>query len=194
MCLVCTPQSIKTHVSQLFDTIRQTLATGTGSDLYDSRRFQPQFGQHQYLKMRESEAVSVLVSRRLPCFLLFDFHGGSLWNFVWGSFRRLFAPFSLCFFFVWENKWCQWCHASAKSKYKSNYVVCLATSFFMHSICILLQKTMRVALDQHRCVCFFPRSFCIQYVPAKFWRPMTLGLQTQGAGREQREKTFQHPS
>lgn len=31
-------------------------------------------------------------------------------------------------------------HGSTKPKYKSNYVVCLATSFFTNSICILLQK------------------------------------------------------
>lgn len=148
---VCLYQSIKTHVRfSPLDTIHQNPGRDktTGSDLYDSRWFQPQFGNHQYLTWSKLFSSS----HRGCMFLLFDFWGSEeLLGFFWflGYLLHLFLVACMA-----KRNWYQWCHGSTKPKYKSNYVVCLATSSFTNSICILLQK---IAIC-HRCV-FLSKEF-----------------------------------
>ena len=97
------------------------------------------------------EAVFILASRLHVFVVRFSGSEELLGFFLFsGYLLRLF----LLFFLVWQKTWCQWCHASTKPKYKSNYVDLLATSFFTNSICILLQK---IAIC-HRCV-FLSKEF-----------------------------------
>ena len=151
---VCLYQSIKTHVRQTHEkTIHQNPGRDktTGSDLYDSRWFQPQFGNHQYLTWSK-----LFSSSHHGCmFLLFDF-SGSKELLVFFCFRATCC--TVFWFLVWQKETdindAMPGHGSTKPKYKSNYVVCLATSFFTNSICILLQK---IAIC-HRCV-FLSKEF-----------------------------------
>ena len=100
VCVLFTHLNLSRHMSvnSLTPSGKPGGDDGTGSDLYDSRRLQPQLGNHQYLKMRENEAVSVLVSRRLHAFCCSIFMGdpcGTSCGVLFGDFLRLFR----CVFF-----------------------------------------------------------------------------------------------
>ena len=89
-------------------------------------------------------------------------------------FRLLVAPFFF-WLLVWQKETdindAMPGHGSTKPKYKSNYIVCLQPPFLRIASAFCCKK-LRFATA----VCFFPRNFCIQYVPAKFWRPWLLAL------------------